>query len=121
MIKPACDLQTVKPGKKSTLGFRQITSYLPEGFRQITSSCKETYPNLKYTKESLDIPSLSEENVIVQDIITLCKNFIHKQDVKRGDYKELAYLALLYLNDSETVDSFKSFLKPGTSQCKMDG
>ena len=60
MIKPACDLQTVKRGKQSALGvpannflfagrvpannflladgFRQITSYLPEGFRQITSS-----------------------------------------------------------------------------------
>ena len=39
-VKPACDLQTVKTGKKSTLGFWQITSYLPEGFRQITSSFK---------------------------------------------------------------------------------
>ena len=31
MIKPACDLQTVKTGKKNTLGFRQITSYLFAG------------------------------------------------------------------------------------------
>ena len=43
MIKPACDLQTVKTGKKSTLGFRQITSYLPEGFRQITSYLPEGF------------------------------------------------------------------------------
>ena len=43
MIKPACDLQTIKTGKKSTLGFRQITSYLPEGFRKKTSYFPEGF------------------------------------------------------------------------------
>ena len=43
MIKPACDLQTVKTGKKSILGFQQITSYLPEGFQQITSYLPEEF------------------------------------------------------------------------------
>ena len=54
MIKPACDLQTFKRGKKSAIGvlannfvfpegFRQITSYFPEGFRQITSYLPEGF------------------------------------------------------------------------------
>ena len=54
MIKPACDLQTVKTRKKSTLGFRQITSYLPEGFRQITSYFPEGFRQItSYLPEGL--------------------------------------------------------------------
>ena len=64
----------------------------------------DAFPQLEYSKYTLDIPvpdpSMEVES---KDIILLCKTFISSQDNLRGDYKEFASLALLYLGDEETL------------------
>ena len=74
----------------------------------------DAFSQLEYSKESFDIPVpyllMEAERV---KTIHLCKTFINNQDALRGDYKEFASLALLYLKDEETLASFEKFLKPG--------
>ena len=81
---------------------------LQEAYRR--GGCK-TYPS---SQESLDIPENPPELFKKKkEVITICKIFLEKQNSYRGDYKELASLTLLYLNDSKTKASFEKFLKPG--------
>ena len=69
---------------------------------------------MSYSSTTLAIPEtpleLSEKR---EEVIAVCQTFLHDQRAYRGDYKELAELALLYLNDTDTKANFTKFLKPG--------
>ena len=77
---------------------------------------RDVFPQLSYSRESLNIPETPPELLSKkEEVITVCKNFLEKQDSYRGDYKELATLSLLYLDDSKTKASFEKFLQPGAT------
>ena len=74
---------------------------------------REVFPQLPSSQESLNIPEIPPDLLKKkEEVITICKIFLEKQNSYRGDYKELASLTLLYLGDSQTKASFEKFLKP---------